>query len=115
VRIERPGSERAEGGAVDAATRLRFLSAGFGTGYVPATAAYRYEKPEAGEPDADLDPLFSGGGMRIVQVGGEKALPGVMAALRRAGAGGGIRIGGSEDKVGGSEGLEFGGVNEGAV
>lgn len=86
VQIVRPGPERAEGGAVDAAARLRFLGAGFGTGYVPATAAYRYARPEPGEPDADLDPLFSGGGMRIVQVGGEKTLPGVMAALRRAGA-----------------------------
>ena len=85
VRVERPGPERAAGGAVDAAARLRFLGAGFGTGYVPATAAYRYAEPEAGEPDADLDPLFSGGGMRIVHVGAERSLAGVMAALRRAG------------------------------
>ncbi len=87
VRVERPGPERASGGAVDAAARLRFLGAGFGTGYVPATAAYRYAEPEAGEPDADLDPLFSGAGMRIVHVGAERSLAGVMAALRRAGPG----------------------------
>jgi hypothetical protein len=87
VRVERPGPERAAGGAVDAAARLRFLGAGFGTGYVPATAAYRYAEPEAGEPDADLDPLFSGAGMRIVHVGAERSLAGVMAALRRAGPG----------------------------
>ena len=85
VRVERPGPERAAGGAVDAAARLRFLGAGFGTGYVSATAAYRYAEPEAGEPDADLDPLFSGAGMRIVHVGAERSLAGVMAALRRAG------------------------------
>lgn len=85
VRVDRPGPESAAGGAVDAAARLRFLGAGFGTGYVPATTAYRYADAEAGEPDADLDPFFSGAGMRIVHMGAERSLAGVMATLRRAG------------------------------
>ncbi|MBC8041622.1 MAG: hypothetical protein H7Y06_13845, partial [Opitutaceae bacterium] len=82
VRIERPGPETASGGDVDGAVRLRFLSKGFGTGYLPATAAYRYAEPEAGEPDADLDPLFSGGGMSVVHHGAQRALPGTLEALR---------------------------------
>lgn len=82
VRIERPGPESASGGEIDGAVRLRILSQGFGTGYLPATAAYRYAQPEAGEPDPDLDPLFSGGGMRVVHHGAQRALPGTLAALR---------------------------------
>jgi hypothetical protein len=82
VRVERPGPEKATGGDVDGAVRLRFLSNGFGTGYVPATAAYRYAEPEEGEPDADFDPLFSGGGMRVLHYGAHRALPGTLAALR---------------------------------
>ncbi|MEZ0217454.1 MAG: hypothetical protein ACAH89_09990 [Rariglobus sp.] len=85
VRIERPGPEKAPGGDVDGALRLRFLGKGFGTGYLPATAAYRYAEPEAGEPDADLDPLFSGGGMRVVHHGAQRALPGTLEVLRKAG------------------------------
>lgn len=82
VRVERPGPETAEGGDVDGAVRLRFLSGGFGTGYLPATAAYRYAEAEGGEPDADLDPLFSGGGMRVVHHGAERALPGTLTVVR---------------------------------
>jgi hypothetical protein len=84
VRIDRPGPAVAEGGDVDGAVRLRFLSNGFGTGYLPATAAYRYAEPEAGEPDADMDPLFSGGGMRVVHHGAERALPGTLTVVRGA-------------------------------
>jgi hypothetical protein len=82
VRIDRPGPEKAAGGDVDGATRLRFMRKGFGTGYLPATAAYRYAQPEAGEPDADFDPLFSGGGMSVVHYGAQRALPATLEALR---------------------------------
>lgn len=86
VKVERPDPVLTKGGDLDGAARLRFLGKGFGTGYLPATAAYRHAEPDPGEPDADLDPLFSGGGMRIVHHGAHRTLAATLAALRGANA-----------------------------